>query len=78
MLRWNHSSCREQDNTSLPQIDEAACRGCVSTRSYPCFPQVVTDSAEVVNAGAIDYLENLGFRHFAYCGDMMPRFVGRA
>ena len=32
------------------------------------FAQVVTDSSEVVKL-AIDYLENLGFRHFAYCGD---------
>ena len=37
------------------------------------FPQVVTDSAEVVKL-AIDYLENLGFRHFAYCGDSAFRW----
>jgi len=37
------------------------------------FPQVVTDSAGVVKL-AIDYLENLGFRNFAYCGDSAFRW----
>jgi len=37
------------------------------------FPQVVTDSAAVVKL-AIDYLESLGFRNFAYCGDSAFRW----
>ena len=37
------------------------------------FPQVVTDSAGVVKL-AIEYLESLGIRHFAYCGDSSFRW----
>ncbi len=34
----------------------------------PDFPQVVTDSREVVRLG-LEHFESLGLRHFAYCGD---------
>ncbi len=47
---------------SLPVVDVSA------AMETPVFPKVVTDSKAVVEL-AIEHFENLGLRHFAYCGD---------
>jgi len=55
------------ESLKLPVVDVSA------ALERPHFPQVVTDSAAVVEM-ALDYLQSLGFRNFAYCGDQSFRW----
>lgn len=50
------------ESLGIPVVDVSA------GLEHPNFPQVVTDSREVVEL-AVDHFESLGFRHFAFCGD---------
>ncbi len=50
------------ESLAIPVVDVSA------AMEEPLFPQVVTDSREVVSL-AIEHFESLGLRHFAYGGD---------
>ena len=50
------------ETLAIPVVDVSA------ALEKPSFPQVVTDSQEVVRL-AVEHFESLGLRNFAYCGD---------